>query len=168
MRLKKSFRFAIRGIVFCINQERNMRIHTVAALYVFAFSFFFHFSDAEFAVLFLTFAAVMMGELFNTAAEALCGELKPGYSPAVRAVKDISAGAVLTGAFFAVCVAVCLFRRPEGFALAAGFFRERPLLLLPLAAFTAVCIVYIAAGPAGIRDYCRRRFGGKGKHRESE
>lgn len=146
-----------------------MRIHTVAVLYVSAFSFFFHFSDAEYAVLLLTFAAVLMGELFNTAAEKLCNALKPGYSPAVRAVKDLSAGAVLVGALAAAGVGICLFcRRPEGFALAAAFFRERPLLLLPLAAVTAVCIVFIAAGPAGIRDFCRRRFGGKGKHRESE
>ncbi len=42
-----------------------MRIHTVAALYVFAFSFFFHLSRTEYAVLFLTFAAVIMGELLQ-------------------------------------------------------------------------------------------------------
>ena len=58
MRFLKSFRYAFRGIVYCINTERNMRIHTVIALYVFVFSFFFHLTRVEYAVLFLAFAQV--------------------------------------------------------------------------------------------------------------
>ena len=37
MRFVKSLKYALRGIVYCINNERNMRIHTVAVLYVLAF-----------------------------------------------------------------------------------------------------------------------------------
>lgn len=157
MHFLNSFRCAFRGIVYCINHERNMRIHTVAALYVFAFSFFFHLSSSEYAALFLTFAAVIMGELFNTSAEALCDRVARHFDPAVRNVKDIASGAVLTGAFFAVCVAVCLFGKPEGFARMGKYFVSHPAMAVVLAAVTAASVVFIALGPLGIRDRFRKR-----------
>jgi diacylglycerol kinase (ATP) len=162
----KSFRFAFRGIVFCINKERNMRIHTVIALYVFVFSSFFHLSFTGYAVLFLTFAAVLMGEMLNTAVEYLSNAVSPAYNSAVRTVKDIAAGAVLVGAFFAVCVAVCLFREPEGFVRIGDFFRVRPGMVVLLAAVTAASAIYIALGPPGIRDFVKRRLAGRKKHHE--
>lgn len=162
MRFLNSFRCAFRGIIYCINHERNMRIHTVVALYVFAFSFFFHLSRTEYAVLFLTFAAVIMGELFNTSAETICNRVAEHFDPAVRNMKDLASGAVLTGAFYAVCVAVCLFWKPGGFTRMGAYFASRPAMLLVLAAATAVCIVYIALGPLGIRDrLIRRKVEGK-------
>lgn len=166
MRFLSSFRFAFRGIVFCINKERNMRIHTVVALYVFVFSFFFHLSPTGYAVLFLTFASVLISEMFNSAAEYLCDAVSPAFNPAVRTVKDVAAGAVLVGALFSVGVAVCLFREPEGFARMGAFFCARPGREVLLAAATAAAIVYIAVGPPGIRDFVKRRLAGRKKRHE--
>ena len=157
MRLLNSFRYAFRGIIYCINNERNMRIHTVAALYVFAFSFFFHLSSAEYGVLLLTFAIVMMGELFNTAAEDLSDITVTGFSPVIRGVKDMASGAVLVGAFFAVGVAVCLFRSPESFVAIRDYFVQRPAMLAALAATGVLSTVYVVLGPLGIRDRFRKR-----------
>lgn len=166
MRFLNGFRCAFRGIVYCINHERNMRIHTVAVLYVFAFSFFFHLSSTDYAVLFLTFAAVMMGELFNTSAETICDRMAEHFDPAVGVMKDLASGAVLAGAFFAVCVAVCLFREPAGFLRMGRYFVSNPPMILVLAAAVAVSIIYIELGPLGMRDRLFRRSAEKEEHRE--
>ncbi len=157
MRFLNSFRCAFRGIVTCVNHERNMRIHTVAALYVFAFSFFFRLNRTEYAVLFLTFSAVIMGELFNTSAETAGSRMAEHFDPAVRNMKDLASGAVLVGAFFAVCVAVCLFAKPEGFLRMGEYFSSRPAMVAVLAAVTAACIVFIVLGPLGMRDKLLKR-----------
>lgn len=134
-----------------------MRIHTVTALYVFAFSFFFHLSRTEYAVLFLTFAAVITAELLNTSAETICDRMAEHFDSAVRATKDLASGAVLTAAVFAVCVAACLFWKPDGFRRMGEYFAARPPMLLVPAAATAVSVVFIALGPLGIRDRLFRR-----------
>lgn len=134
-----------------------MRIHTVAALYVFVFSFFFEMSRERYAVLFLTVAMVMMAELFNTVAEELSDMAAASYHPVVRIVKDMAAGAVLVCAVFAVFVGVCIFWQPSAFVGIAQYFLFNPPMLLLLLAVTAVCLVYIAAGPLGIRDYIAKK-----------
>ncbi len=156
MRFLKSFQYAFRGIVYCINNERNMRVHTVAALYVFAFSFFFHLSETDYAVLFLTFAAVIMGEMFNTVAERLCDLVAASFNPVVRIIKNAASGGVLVGAAFSVCVAVSLFRQPEAFARMALFFGSHPVGIAAFAAVSAAAVVYIVLGPPGIRDRLKR------------
>lgn len=161
MRFLKSFRYAFRGIVYCINNERNMRIHTVMALYVFVFSFFFHLTRAEYAVLFLTFAQVIAAELFNTVAEELSDFNAASFNPVVRIIKDMASGAVLVSAVFAVAVGVCLFWRPAAFVRILRCFWVRPILFVLLLGVTAAAVFYISLGPLGIRDYLRRRKNGK-------
>ena len=54
MNFLKGFKYAFFGFIYCIKNERNMRIHTVAAMYVLVFARFFTFSRSEYAVLLLT------------------------------------------------------------------------------------------------------------------
>lgn len=162
MRFLKSLKYAFRGVVYCINNERNMRIHTMATLYVFAFSFFFDLSRVDYAVLCLTCALVMMAEMFNTVAEELSDMAAASYHPVVRIVKDLAAGGVLVCAGFSVAVGICLFWRPAVLWRILRFFLDSPPHLLLLAAVTALGVVYVAAGPLGIRDFLKRpsRFSG--------
>jgi diacylglycerol kinase len=153
----KSFQCAFRGIVYCINTERNMRIHTVAALYVFVFSFFFEMSRARYAVIFLTIAMVMMAELLNTALEELSDLTTTGYHPVIRSIKDMAAGGVLVCAFFSVIVGVCIFWQPGAFVKILRYFSSNPMMLILLLLLTALCVVYIAMGPIGIRNYIRKK-----------
>lgn len=163
MYLLNSFRCAFRGIGYCINHERNMRIHIVVALYVFAFSFFFHLNRTQYAVLFLTFAAVFMGELLNTSAETICNRMAEHFDSGIRKIKDLASGAVLMGALFAVGVAVCLFWKPADFRLMINWFVQRPGMIALVCAAMAVCLVFIALGPLGVRD---RLFKKKAERRE--
>lgn len=157
MRFLKSFKYAFRGIIYCINNERNMRIHTVAALYVFAFSFFFPISRTGYAVLCLTIASVITAEMFNTVAEELSDMAAASFHPVVRIVKDMAAGAVLICALFAVGVGICLFWQPDSFLKMFQFFASNPLMLLLLIVVTALSVVYVLLGPIGIRDWIRKK-----------
>lgn len=157
MRFLKSFRYAFRGIVYCINNERNMRIHLVVAMYMLVFSAFFKLSGEGYAVLFLTIAGVMTAEMFNTVAEELCDLDAASFHPVVRIVKDMAAGAVLIAALFSVAVGVSLFWQPAVFESILNYFAGNLPMLLPLAASIALSIVFIAVGPTALRDYLHRK-----------
>lgn len=107
--LIKSFLYAFRGIFAAVKTQRNMRIHLTAAVYITAFSFFYDFSRAEYALLALTFGAVMSCEMINTAVEAAVDLCSPEYHKLAGLAKDAAAGAVLIAAIFAVIVGVMLF-----------------------------------------------------------
>jgi diacylglycerol kinase (ATP) len=138
-----------------------MRIHTVMALYVFVFSFFFHLTRVEYAVLFLTFAQVIAAELLNTVAEELTDFNAASFNPVARIVKDMASGAVLVGAAFSVAVGVCLFWRPAVFVGIFQYFTFHPALFVLLLAVTAAAVCFIVLGPLGIRDCLRKRKNGK-------
>ena len=108
-RLYKSFVYAFHGIFACLERERNMRIHTVAALYVFVFSLFFEFTRTQYAVLLLTFALVMGAEMVNTAMERLGDAVTEEKNEKIKLAKDMAAGSVLVCACFAVGIGLVLF-----------------------------------------------------------
>lgn len=157
MRFLKSLKYAFRGIIYCINNERNMRIHTVIALYVFVFSFFFTMSRVQYAILFLTFAAVMMAEMFNSVAEELSDMNAASFNQVVRIIKDMASGGVLIGAFFSVCVGICLFWQPAVFLKIVQYFAVTPLALAALLLVILCSVIYIVVGPIGIRDFIRAK-----------
>ena len=157
MRFFKSFKYAFRGIVYCINNERNMRIHTAAALYVFAFSHFFEITRTGYAVLLLTFALVMAAELFNTVAEEITDMMAASYHPVAGIIKDLAAGGVLVCALFAVGVGICLFWQPESFLRILRFFMDRPWRIAVFLASLIAAALYVIQGPIGIRDFCMRK-----------
>ena len=143
--LKNSFKFAIRGIIFVIGHERNMRIHITAALYVAFFSAFYDFTKSETAVLIITCALVMIFEAINTSIEVIVDKVSPKYSPLAKVAKDVAAGAVLLSAVMAVAVGIVLFFDIERFKLILLFFSDLSNLLLFLG-FSAIALVFISSG----------------------
>ena len=99
--LGRSFLYAFRGIRFCIKNERNMRIHLAAAVFVTAFSLAYRLEPLGYAVLFLAMGAVISFEAVNTALEALVNLASPAYHNLARIAKDVAAGAVFIAALAA-------------------------------------------------------------------
>ena len=64
-RLLSSFCAALRGIVFCLVNERNMRIHTVVVAYVLLFFRYFTLTQGEIALLFIAFGLVIGAEMLS-------------------------------------------------------------------------------------------------------
>ncbi|MCL2507710.1 MAG: diacylglycerol kinase family protein [Oscillospiraceae bacterium] len=94
---------------------------------------FFEVSRTQFAVLFLANAMVFMGELFNTAVEALADLMEDKYSRYCAVAKDVGAGAVLTAAAFAVAVGIAILGQGEAFRQLFLYYRENPAMIAVLA-----------------------------------
>lgn len=103
------FAYAWRGIKLVWTSERNFRIHTAAAILALTAGGILRLSLVEWAVLTVTIALVLTLEMVNSAIEKLLDHLHPDRHPAVGAVKDVAAGAVLTAAGGSVVVGVFLF-----------------------------------------------------------
>lgn len=138
-----SFFYAVRGVGDAIIDETHLRFHLVAAFYVLLFSPFFELSKTQYAVLILLIAAIISAELVNTAVEDVCDAMTRERKELIRLAKDIAAGAVLVLALGAVVVAVLFFWNAEGWLNAVNFFREYPLLLLPLAASAVGAVLFV-------------------------
>ena len=142
----KGFVFAARGIAHTAATERNFRFHLCAAAFVVYFAArFYELSRGEWAVLLLTFAAVMSAEMFNTALERLADKASPEKNELTKHSKYCAAGAVLVSAVFAVGVGIALFWDTERFAAILAHFSDgwqRPVLLI-IAVAAAVCAVFL-------------------------
>lgn len=109
----ESFSNALRGISLAIAGERNMKLHLLAMAGVIVLGLLGRVEPFAWCALLICCALVIGMELINTALEALCDHLSPDKHPAIRNVKDISAGAVLACAILSAIVALVVFLRPE-------------------------------------------------------
>lgn len=144
-RFLKGFAFAAAGIAHGFT-ERNFRAHICAVCFVSWLALrFYELSGAEWAVLLMTFAAVLSAELFNTAAERLCDKVSPEKDENIRRCKDCAAGAVLVCAVFAVIIGAVLFWDTERFAAIGAYFCDQPVrfLFLGIAVSAAALFVFL-------------------------
>jgi len=160
-RLVQSFRYAFRGIGYCLINERNFRIHIAAACCVLFFSRFYGLSRAEIAVLLLTVSIVMAAELINTAIERLVDMLSPSYNPLARLAKDIAAGAVLIFSLIAVAIGFVMFWDVSVFSEIARYLTATPMRLLLFVILLLAAGIFIFAGPRGIAAFFKKLFGKK-------
>lgn len=146
-KLIKSFQYAGRGIRYCLRNERNMRIHLIASVYVLIFSLFFSLSSLQYAVLVLLIALMFSAEMINTAIETLVNLVSPCYHQLARIAKDVAAGAVFVCATAAVLIGLLFFWKPEVYPAIVRFFADRPWCLLLLAASVVFSLLFIFKGP---------------------
>ena len=104
-----SFNNAMSGIIYGIRNERNIRIHIIAAIFVLVLSLFFDLTRLEILILCLTIGFVIACELFNTAIEVMVDLMVQIYHPKVKIIKDVSAGAVVVSAFVSLAVGYIIF-----------------------------------------------------------
>lgn len=146
-KLLKSFQYAGRGFLYCVRNERNLRIHLIASVYVLLFSLFFSLSALEYAVLFVLIALMFSAEMINTAIETLVNLVSPCYHQLARIAKDVAAGAVFVCAMASVGVGVLFFWKPEVYPAIVQFFADRLWCLLLLAASVVLSLLFIFRGP---------------------
>ena len=115
IKLLKGFGCALRGIFYTLKNERHMRIHAVALVYVMFFSVFFNLSAEKYAILLLTGALVIVSEIINSAIESVVDICKNEYSIIAKIAKDMAAGAVLISAIFSVIIAILFFNDISGY-----------------------------------------------------
>ena len=150
----KSFGYAFKGIAYCINKERNLRVHLCFLVYMFGFLTvhdFFDVSRTEFAILIAVSALVIALELVNTGIEkAVDVAVGEEILPFAKASKDAAAGAVLIAAIGAVAVGLVILYQPAAFAAMAEYYTSHIPELILLIVTIAISVVFVFAGPAGM------------------
>lgn len=109
MSILKTFRDAFNGIGILIRSERNFQIHLAAFVLAIGAGFYFDIPLKEFGAILLVSALVFSLEGINTAIEKLCNEVTEERKESIRVIKDISAGAVLIAAIFALIIGGMIF-----------------------------------------------------------
>lgn len=105
----KSFKDAIKGIVYIFRTQRNFRIQVVIFTLVILAVIILKLSFAEAAVIIFAGGLVLVGEMINTGLEKLVDLISPEYHPLAGKIKDISAGVVLVAAVIAVIIGLLIF-----------------------------------------------------------
>ncbi len=105
----KGFVYAFNGLVVFFRHERNGRLQLVLAVLVVLLGLLFSVSTWEWIILLACIASVLSLEMINSAIEKLCNLVHPKYHPAVKVIKDISAGAVLWASVISGIIGVIIF-----------------------------------------------------------
>lgn len=108
-KLIRSFGYAFKGIAYATTTQLNFRIHLGATVLAAAMGLFFRISGHEWLWIALCITIVLVAEIFNTMIEALTDMVSPGYNEKAGHIKDMSAGAVVIAAAFALIVGLVIF-----------------------------------------------------------
>ena len=154
--LAKSFVYAFNGIIVCIKKERNMRIHLTFCAYMFYFlgvHDWFEVTRTQYAILFVICAAVIGGELVNTAIERAVDHASTEITEPGRIAKDCAAGAVLVSAVFAVECGIAILWQPDAFRAMFAYYKEHLYFLAVLIVCVTLSVIFIFKGiPGGKKD----------------
>jgi diacylglycerol kinase len=92
-----------------IKHEHNARIHLLATSIGVVLGFVFGISATEWIAILFCIGLMFSLELINTAIELLADEVTDERRPSIKAVKDLSAAAVLVGAFVSTVIGAIVF-----------------------------------------------------------
>jgi len=109
MKVIRSFKYAAEGIFTFFRHERNGQVQCIAAVIAIVLGFWLNITAAEWIAVLLCIGAVFSLEMINTAMEKLCDLIQPELHPAIKVIKDISAGAVLLSAVASLIIGIIIF-----------------------------------------------------------
>jgi diacylglycerol kinase (ATP) len=109
-----SFNYAFEGIIHVLRTQRNLRLHFLAAILVFAAAIALGVSRNQLIALVLAIAFVLVAEMLNTAIEAVIDLSTTSFDPHAKLAKDIAAGAVLIASIAALGVGYLVFEDAAG------------------------------------------------------
>lgn len=141
-----SLRCAWAGIWRAVRTERNLRFHLCIANLICVFAWFFGISRAEWGLLFLAIAFMVVAELFNTAIEQAADAATEEYSSHVKMAKDVAAGGVLTAAVTALFVGCILFLDLEKITYTLAHIFMNWGILLPCLLLGAADVLFLIFG----------------------
>lgn len=108
---RKSFKIALKGIVYLFLYHRNMRIIFVTGFFAFILGFIFKLNGIELVALCITITIVFVAEIFNTAVELMMDAITEKYHTKIRIVKDIAAAVVVLSILNSLVVGYILFSK---------------------------------------------------------
>jgi diacylglycerol kinase len=100
---------AQEGIRSFFKTERNGRIQGIIALIIIVLGFVFNIRLHEWIWVLGCIVMVISLEMINSAIEKVCNLITTEYSPAIKTIKDIAAGAVLFSSIIAAIIGGIIF-----------------------------------------------------------
>lgn len=104
-----SLKNAYAGLVWAFSTQPNFRVHAACSFLALILSFFLRISRVEFAVILFTIMFGIVGELLNTAVEAVTDLVTKEWREEAKIAKDVSAGMMLFIALGSLGVALIIF-----------------------------------------------------------
>jgi diacylglycerol kinase (ATP) len=108
-KLTRSFGYALKGVAYATKTQLNFRIHLSAMTIALLLGYWLKISKEEWLWVALSITIVLVTEIFNTMIEALTDLVSPGYNEKAGHIKDMSAGAVVITAAFALLTGCIIF-----------------------------------------------------------
>lgn len=108
-KLHNSFKFALEGISYSINDNQNIKIHLITAIFVLIFALLLGLTRYEFFAVGVLIVLVISAEMINSAIEEVINLLVNEHRQEAKIAKDVSAGMVLIVATFALVVGLFIF-----------------------------------------------------------
>ncbi len=105
----KSFGYAFNGLKTVAVQEHNFRVHLLAAVVAITAGFYFNIDKYEWIAVIIMVALVLCLEMVNASVEKLSDVVSPQKNRKIKAIKDITAAAVLVAAIASLFVAALIF-----------------------------------------------------------
>lgn len=107
--LKRSFKYACRGIGEVYKKEQNFRIQIFISLIVILFSIYFGITGKEMVIIILLIVFVLVLELINSAFERMVDILSPRIHDYAKDIKNIMAAMVLIASVGAFIIGILIF-----------------------------------------------------------
>jgi len=105
----RSLNAALHGIRLVFHFEHNARIHITALVVAIVLGVFFNITRIEWIGIILCTGLVIVTEFINTSIERIVDIVVPEYSDKAKAIKDISAAAVLLASATAMLAGILIF-----------------------------------------------------------
>ncbi len=107
--LKKSFLYALEGILLALRTERNIKLILILGFITIIAGLIAQLETWAWCLIILLTGLLAFAELINTALECLVDLACPEYHELAKKTKDIAAGAVLVLSITAVLIGIVLF-----------------------------------------------------------
>ncbi|MBO9129600.1 diacylglycerol kinase family protein [Bacillus sp. 165] len=104
-----SFVYAVWGICYAIQHERNVQIHFWVTIIVTVCGLYLRITRIEWLIVLLTIGVVISLEMINTAIEKAVDVATEDIHPLAKIAKDVAAGAVLVFSIIAVIIGGVIF-----------------------------------------------------------
>ncbi|RAP35833.1 diacylglycerol kinase [Candidatus Marinamargulisbacteria bacterium SCGC AAA071-K20] len=108
-KLTSSLFYALRGIKFAYEGQRNMKIHVYISSLVLALSYFVKLNQTEFIFILLCIFLVLITEIINSAIEKNIDLYTSEINRDAMLGKDMAAGAVLLTSINAIIIGLIIF-----------------------------------------------------------
>lgn len=104
-----SFKHAIRGLIYALKTQVNLRIHFVMALIVTLLGLLLKIQVWEWLIIIFTVSLVIITEMINTGIESIVDLITKKHNINAKIAKDVGAGMVLVSSIASVIIGIIIF-----------------------------------------------------------